>query len=229
MTLDSLFTTVPAAVDRQRPLARALLPSPRGTAYPSRALRNARSRLDGFASVFDRDNPLPAALGQRILVSQSIDLRPTRRTSYLNAVNATINEQVGRIKLPTGRTITLTAREGEIPISLRNETGRPVRVQVRLESEKLVVRDRDRPLDLVRLNTTARFLVKARTSGDTGLNITVVSPDGTLPITHSLLTVRSTAASGVGVVLSAGAAAFLVVWWGRDIWRRRRTRRPDPE
>lgn len=231
MTLDSLFTIVPPAIDRRRPLERALVPSPRGTSYPTRAIRTARSRLDGFASVFERDNPLPAALGQRLLVGQSVELRPSRRSSYLNAVNATINDQVGRIKLPIGRTITLTAREGEIPISFRNETGHPVRVQVRLESEKLVVGDRDRvrPLDLVRLNTTARFLVKTRTSGDTGLNITVESPDGTLPITNTLLTVRSTAASGVGVVASAGAALFLVVWWGRDIWQKRRARRVVPQ
>ena len=89
--------------------------------------------------------------------------------------------------------------------------------------------DRVRALDLARLNTTARFSVKARTSGDTGLNIVVVSPDGTLPIANTLLTVRSTAASGVGIVLSAGAALFLVVWWGRDFRRGRRARRLVPE
>jgi HAMP domain-containing protein len=42
----------------------------------------------------------------------------------------------------------------------------------------------------------------------------------------ALLTVRSTAASGVGVMISAGAALFLAVWWGRDIRRRRRARHP---
>jgi hypothetical protein len=229
MTLDSLFTRVPVAVDRGRPMTRSLVASSRVATYSGRAVRSVRSRLNGFASVFAADNPLPAALGQRILVGQSVELRPGRRASYLAAVNRTISDQIGRIKLPRGRTITLTAREGEIPISLRNETGHPVRVQVRLESDKLVVRDQDRSLDLVTLNTTARFLVKARTSGDTGLDITVESPDGTLPITHALLTVRSTAASGVGVFLSAGAALFLVVWWGRDIWRRRKTRRLAPE
>jgi hypothetical protein len=227
MTLDSLFATVPAAVDRGRPLVRTLVPSTRSTTYSAAALRSARVRVYGLASVFGRDNPLPADLRDRLLVSESVDLRPSRRSAYVQAVNSAIGNQLGRIKLPTGRTITLTAREGEIPVSFRNETGHPVRVQVRLESDKLIVRDRDRvrPLDLVQLNTTARFLVKARTSGDTGLSIRVESPDGTLPITNTLLTVRSTAASGVGLMLSAGAALFLVIWWGRDIWHKRRARR----
>jgi hypothetical protein len=181
--------------------------------------------------VLGRENPLPDQLSARLLVSQSVDLRSSRRAAYLDAVNTTIKDQMARIKLPTGRTITLTAREGEIPISFRNETGYPVHVKVRIESDKLIVRDRDRirPLDLARLNTTARFSVKARTSGDTGLNIVVESPDGSLPIANTLLTVRSTAASGVGIVLSAGAALFLVVWWGRDFRRGRRARRLVPE
>jgi hypothetical protein len=67
--------------------------------------------------------------------------------------------------------------------------------------------------------------VQARTSGDTALTIVLESPDRSLRINRTLLTVRSTAASGVGIVLSAGAAVFLVVWWGRDIRRRRRDRR----
>ena len=231
VTLDTLFSNVPAAVDRRRPVERTLVPSPRSGPYPARALHAARAHLDGFASVLGRENPLPDRLSARLLVSQSIDLRSSRRAAYLDAVNTTIKDQMARIKLPTGRTITLTAREGEIPISFRNETGYPVHVKVRIESDKLIVRDRDRirPLDLARLNTTARFSVKARTSGDTGLDIVVESPDGSLPIANTLLTVRSTAASGVGIVLSAGAALFLVVWWGRDFRRGRRARRLVPE
>ena len=225
MTLDALFNAVPPARDGRTPLERELVASPDGTAYSAGALRSTRSQLNGFATVVEPGNDLPDRLSDRLLVSQSIDLPAARRSSYLGAVDVAIREQVDLIKLPTGRTITLTAREGEIPISFRNETGYPVRVKVRVESDKLVVQDNERDLDLVRLNTTERFSVQARTSGDSALTIVLESPDRSLPINRTLLTVRSTAASGVGVVLSAGAALFLVVWWGRDIRRRRRNRR----
>jgi hypothetical protein len=224
-TLDTLFTEVPPARDGRAPLERELVASPDDTAYESGALRSTRTRLNGFASVVAPDNELPDQLRDRVLVSQSIDLTAGRDRSYLRAVDAVIKDQVDRIKLPTGRTITLTAREGEIPISFRNETGYRVRVRVRVESEKLLVKDAERDLELVRLNTTERFSVQARTSGDSALTIVLESPDRTLAINQTLLRVRSTAASGVGIVLSAGAAIFLVVWWGRDIRRRRRSRR----
>jgi hypothetical protein len=46
-----------------------------------------------------------------------------------------------------------------------------------------------------------------------------------LLIGNTKFTVRSTATSGVGLLLSAGAALFLVLWWARHILRGRRTAR----
>ena len=44
-------------------------------------------------------------------------------------------------------------------------------------------------------------------------------------IGQTRVTVRSTAFSGVGVVLSVGAGTFLALWWGRHILTARRGRR----
>ena len=70
----------------------------------------------------------------------------------------------------------------------------------------------------------------ARASGAFPLRITVTSPDGVLTVGRAQVTVRSTAVSGVGVVLSVGALLVLVVWWARH-WRsvRRNRRLVDPE
>jgi len=52
VTLDALFTTVPAAVDRRKPIQRTLVPSPRSTAYPARAVKAARlSERPAFRSI----------------------------------------------------------------------------------------------------------------------------------------------------------------------------------
>ncbi len=58
----------------------------------------------------------------------------------------------------------------------------------------------------------------ARASGAFPLRITVTSPDGVLTVARARVTVRSTAVSGVGVVLSVGALLVLVVWWASH-WR----------
>jgi hypothetical protein len=55
-------------------------------------------------------------------------------------------------------------------------------------------------------------------SGDTPVQVTVRSPDGNVVLATSRYTVRVTAVSGVGVVLTSGAALFLVIWWVRH-WR----------
>jgi hypothetical protein len=133
--------------------------------------------------------------------------------------------------VPASRSITLTAREGEIPVTVLNETGYAMHVQVRLSSDQLRfpggARAAVQTVDLTHRNTTARFRVQARTSGSFPIRIELVSPDGRLTVGTSRLVVRSTAASGVGVVLSLGAACFLLVWWARHAMRaRRRVRVP---
>ena len=107
--------------------------------YPARALtRPAPARR--LRRRARRANPLPERSSARLLVYSRSTCARGPPDLYLSAVNATIKDHDARIKLPTGRTITLTAREGEIPISFRNETGYPVHVKVRIESEKLIVR-----------------------------------------------------------------------------------------
>ena len=74
--------------------------------------------------------------------------------------------------------------------------------------------------------------VEARTSGVLPLQVTLVAPrtdPGAPPlvIAHGRLTVRSTATSVVGVVLTLLAIAVLAAWWIRT-WRRgRRLRHVD--
>jgi hypothetical protein len=41
-------------------------------------------------------------------------------------------------------------------------------------------------------------------------------------VNESQLTIRSTVVSGVGAVLTAGAGAFLLLWWGNDLRRSRK-------
>ena len=79
-----------------------------------------------------------------------------------------------------------------------------------------------RKLDLVRRNETDRFAVQTRASGAFPLLVTLQSPDGSLVVSHTQITVRSTAASGVGLLLSAAAGLFLLIWWGRHFLNGRR-------
>ena len=228
--LDTAFEAPAATTGTGAPLVRRLAPAANPpSALPTGPIRAARNRLEAFSSMLSADNPLDDELEELLLVSEGADLRPRQRTAYLEGLQARIDGQLGLINVPRNRSITLTARTGEIPVTILTRTDYPVRVQVQVASDKLefpggAVRD----LDLDRRNTTERFSVQARASGTFPLRVNLVSPDGALVLGRSRLTVRSTASSGVGVVLSAGAGAFLLLWWGRQQVRGRRNRRLVP-
>ncbi len=228
ITLDTLFATVPDATDLGEDLIRRPAVDAgddlRGAVDGMRAVRG---RLDALGSVLGPTNAVSGDLGERLLVSQSADLRSAReREPYLTGVRRAIDEQLGGIVMPQNRSITLTAREGEIPVTFQNHTGHPVKVVVRMESDKLTFpAGGTLQIDLTRLNTTHRFPVVARTSGTFPIRITLESPDGDLLVGQARLTVRSTATSGVGLAISVGAALFLALWWGRHAMKGRRARR----
>jgi len=228
VSLDRLFSTVPPATDLGEPLVRRPAVDPGGslTGVVDR-IRGVRDRLDALGSVLGATNAVSGDLGERLLVAQSADFRsPRQRDPYLVGVQRAIDEQLGGIEMPQNRSITLTARRGEIPVTFQNHTGHPVRVVVRMESDKLVFpRGETLEIDLTRLNTTHRFPVVARTSGAFPIRITLLSPDGDLVVGRARLTVRSTATSGVGLAISVGAALFLALWWGRHAQRGRRAKR----
>jgi hypothetical protein len=232
VSLDGLFTGVAQAkADSGRPLQRLVAPpAPGGLADMAPALRTGRTRLDALGSVLGPGTADHGNLDERLLLAESTDLRTNRqRQAYLDAVLSGIDTQRRDIRMPGGRSITLTARAAEIPVTFQNRTGVPARVVVKVQSDKLdFPRGNTQTLDLTRQNTTQRFSVVSRTSGAFPLRITLESPDGNLVIGQARLTVRSAAASGIGLVVSLGAAVFLAVWWGRHALKGRRARRLVP-
>jgi hypothetical protein len=230
--LDTVFTAItPAVTSRGIGLVRhpATVPSG-GLGEIVSEVRQARRRLTSLATVLGSPTPQSTLLEDRLLVSESSEVRGTKaRQSYLTAVENGISDHLKAIEMPSGRSITLTARRGQIPVTFQNRTGSPAKVIVTVQSDKLEFPNgATRSLELTRRNTTERFAVVARTSGAFPLRITLVSPDGNLLIGRGRLTVRSTVASRVSLAVSVGALLFLAVWWGRHILRGRRARRLVP-
>ena len=233
VTLASFFNNV----DKLRgtngaPLVRRLVGAPRNFSLPIAATRSTRQRLSTFQSIVDDDNPARTLLDEQLLTASSDDLRSSRQRAYVSGVEHSLDRELSRIQTPGG-SIRLTARGGQIPVTFRNGTGYPVHVVVTVRSDKLEFpggggshppNEITRKLDLVRRNETARFAVQTRASGAFPLLVTLQSPDGSLVVSHTQITVRSTAASGVGLLLSAAAGLFLLIWWGRHFLHGRRAR-----
>lgn len=229
VTVDEVFRDVAPATgaDGER-LARELVPGPAPASLAGYAdrLRLTRLALTGYRSMIGPVNPRFDELERRLLVSGSEALTPDQRDDYIDAVVDAIDAETGAVQVPGNRSITITARRGRLPLTFRNDAGYPVEVAVRLDSDnKLEFPDGEAfALELPEGTTRLEVVVEARASGTSRVEVRLTSPDGLLQLGDTRLTVRSTAVSGVGIVLSAGALVFLLAWWARH-WRSTRRRR----
>lgn len=182
------------------------------------ALGRAQERIPALAGTLaDRD--LVDSLWRTTFVAIGAGTPQGERHAYVNRVDVAAGDVAAKVSAPEKFQITLTAREGTIPLTLTNDTGRPVSVNVHLDSNQLefpegTTRPEVLPPGTLRLDVA----VRTRASGAFPLDVTITSPDDTIELDHTTFTIRSTAVSGVGVFLSAGAGLFLLVWWARH-WR----------
>ncbi len=195
--------------------------------YPDR-LADARSRLSSLTSMVGEGDPEVGAFDQRLLLSGASSFTLDEQLAYVDSVIAVTDERFSQVVAPDRQTYTLTSSDGDLPLTLLNEHDVPVQVLIELRSGSGNVEFRDGDRRLVALqpgSNPLRIPVHARAPGDSSFDIVVRSPDGVVVLDQVRYTVRSTAVPGLGVVLSAGAAGFLVIWWARH-WRRdRRARR----
>jgi hypothetical protein len=234
VTVDTLLAETPAArVDDAPdgdPVVRTLAPATIRKA-PVKAGDYYQALLDrnAIAALFGNEDARVAHADRTLLSVLSANLEnPAGRRlarAQLRAIGRSGRDFLSLIHSPAQSTITLTSSEANIPLTFRNDADKSVPIHIALTSDKLVFPEgtaRDVTL-LPGKNQTVRIAVETRSSGTFPMLMTVTTAGG-LPIQTSEVTVRSSFVSGVGVFLTVGAIAFLALWWGWDIRRRRRRR-----
>ncbi|MEZ5177421.1 MAG: DUF6049 family protein [Acidimicrobiales bacterium] len=218
-TVSDLFRDVPTTTDPVAMLTSALRTDL--GAYPDR-LRQAQQLVASYGSMLP-DPAVATAEFERPL-ARSADRRRTRseQLEMVDDVRATIQARFDAITVPERDRVTLGARDAQFPLVITSTLGDPVKVVVDLSaSDRLSFPDDQIEATLADERTTVQIPVRTRATGDTPLRITVRTPDGLVLIDESQYTVRSTAVSGVGLVLTVGAGGFLALWWGRHLLRAR--------
>ncbi len=233
VSVDDLLAEVPPATAGGAddpdgdPLVRTLAPTTTVSlgSYPD-ALRLTRLTVEGFASFAGRDNPVVGSMQRRLLVSGSADLARDQRKAYLDAISRQITHATESVVAPRSGNVTLTSRDGRIPLNLSNENLYDVTVRLRFQSDKLTFPDGGTVIVHLPASTVTSLDVdvRARSSGTFPLRLTITSPDEIVLVSRSRFTVRSTAVSGVGLFLSVGAGLFLALWWASHFRKVRRAR-----
>jgi hypothetical protein len=233
-TVQGFLQTVPVAtVDDQpdgapvfRQLATYAPPLPPVT--PAQYARGVKNR-DAVAAVVPANDPRVASADRALATSMAAAWStPAGRDAarhLLRSIRTSVDAYVNQVEVQPPSTITITSSKAEIPISFKNN-GDQVTVHLRLDSDRLLFPDgAEQDIDLApKHNTTVRVAVETRGSGTAPVLMTVTTPGGLQIGDPTVIKVRSTFVSGVGVFLTVGAVVFLALWWGWDIHRRRKKR-----
>lgn len=209
-----------------------LASSPNSSTPPPVGIRAQRARIASLGSAIGRGSPavrsVTTELGDLVLASEAEGLKPNERATLLANARAALESQAHQIALAGASTVTLAARQGQIPVTIDKASGIPGPVTgiLTLTSDRLVFANGQGrislPETLNRPTNNFEINVQARTSGEFKLGVSFEAPSGGLQLATGQVTVRSDAFSLVGVLLSLGAVVVLGAWWIRTSLRRRR-------
>jgi hypothetical protein len=227
-TLRGFFATVPIGGNAASTTRRLTSGGSPEHISPSQAadIVRARNQLDAFSASVVGSPAVEAQLGDLLLTAESSGLKDSGQQAGLAVFDRQLRAQLGSIKV-VASTVTLTAQTASIPITITSTAAFQMNAVLTLSSAKLVFpQGATRTVHVDHPTNSVQVEVRARTSGDLPLEFFLRSPDGGLVIDHGTLTVRSTATSIVGIVLTLVAALVLLGWWARTWARGRRSRRP---
>ena len=183
--------------------------------------------MNTFAAIIDPRSSRADQLHLQIATAVAATTPRARRDDAMATVEQTLDDVFGAIRLAGEANLNLTSREGTLPVTVANDNPFAVDVVIRVRSDRLrfpqgEVLTATVPSGGTRIDVP----VEALATGSVPTFVELWTGDDVLKLDARQLNVRSTAVSGVGVALSLGALAVLVVWWFRS-WRRSRTKARD--
>lgn len=98
-------------------------------------------------------------------------------------------------------------------------------VKVRLTSPKLSFPEGDQVITVTESSPPFRVPVEAKSNGTFQVTATLLTPQGDAPLGPPIaITVRSTALSGLGILVTIAGALALAAWWFQHLRSKRRKR-----
>lgn len=217
--IDLLDTEVDADADPVEPVDASV---PDLSEIAPRVLATA-GQLDSYQGLIGPASSRADDLRLQVATAVATTTPPARRDAAMDTVEEALGTAFGSVRLGGERNLNLTSRRGTLPVTVENANPFPVDVVIRTTSDRLRFPDgRDLPVTVEAGDATRVDVpVEALATGSVPVSVELWTPDDSIRLDGRTLNVRSTAISGVGLLLSLGALLVLVVWWVRS-WRRKR-------
>jgi hypothetical protein len=189
--------------------------------------------VEAYGSMLPVDDQTPTDLRRRLYLATAPPylLDPAAGQPWISSVQDTTQRAFAAVTPPTvpgsDNTITLTSREGTIPIQMGDPGSTPLRVIVELQSTSFTFPNDDpryanpQEVLLERPGQVVSFDVVAQGSGQNQIDVVVFAPNNQ-EISRTRITVRSTTFNRTALLITSAAAVGLVALYGRRWVRRRR-------
>lgn len=188
------------------------------------ALKETRRLVGTLRSMLVEESALPDQLASTLLMAESsefLGLGELRGRGFIDHVRDRVEAEFSAVGPEPGQFVTLTSSTGSLPVQVRNEGDRTVRVLVELVSPRLrFPAGSTKEIELGTEDVTLTYEVRTETTGRFPVRVVVKAPSGRV-IGAGDLIVRSTAYSRLALLVVAGAALVLVARWARRFLPRR--------
>jgi hypothetical protein len=180
------------------------------------------------ASMLPDADPRPSAWDEDLRTALSTGLTARESTAIVEAVGAEVAAVRSQVVQPEPFSFTIAGDAAEIPLRVENRGDTPLRVQVHVESDKLMFPegDLDKVLEANQI-TNIDIPVEARSNGVFPVVVELRTPAGTPIIEPVELTARVSTLTGLGRLFTVGALLVLATWWFSYFRRRRIERRTN--
>lgn len=190
-------------------------------------LRKLSEAIGSTSTMLAANDPRPARWTALVDVYPANNLDETTRDRYSSQLDGEIGELRNCVTVLTTGRISLGGRRSKVPITLLNQCEGALQVRIALSSPKLELAE---PTQLVSITgrQTIEIPVEAKTNGVFIVTVQLVTPGADSPATlgrPTTFTVRSTALTGLGQVISGALLVVLATWWVQHVRGRRRRRR----
>lgn len=224
-SIDDIARQDLARVDGETLRAELVPSEPPEVAALAAALEEATLGLATVARMIEPEIDSLTPLVARLQAAVSADLDTAAAGEFVAAVTTEVETLTTGFEIHDGDRITLTDRRTDLPLTIENQQPVTRKVEMVLSAEKIRFPAGDRiELELAPGENSVTIPVETLASGDARISITLESPGGFLELADGTVDIRSTAISGLGLVISIVALVVLGVWWIRTIRRVRRNR-----
>lgn len=224
----------PAAANNEQPTQPASLaldntPANIMGTLPERTLR-LRQRLNAERMTFQNQDPFGPAADARLLAAITLGTTTEYRDTALDSIDTSSSARLALVGLAKQSSITATSSTAALPIQIRNDSKYPATVRIRFRSDRIAL-DAGKWLEVSAAPgvTTVEAPATLRSSGVFPVHTQLLSADGAVVLDDQSIVVRSTAFSGVGLIVGGVSLGCLLLWWIRTVIRDRRSRHDGPK